>query len=337
MTTISIAMATYNGERFIREQLASLKSQTVLPSELIVTDDGSTDRTLDLISEFAATAPFPVRVWKNDEKFGYKANFMKCASLCSGDLIAFADQDDVWLPGKLEAQRKIFEDPAVLLSSHDVMLLSEDGSELGDRWQMLPRAGSYTFDQMRPSALSLGFTQMFRKELLQFSDHWRNPSVDAKTLMAHDEYYFLIACVIGCVFYESNVYAHYRQHSSNVTGRKKKESMIKALSNRINLGREEYERYVRYSLERVRVLSSLQADPKVTEQQRKKIDTAAQSYARFSSLHALRSKLYGGQHVGDRAAALLELCQSGGYRLRPNPWHLTLGGFAKDFLAVFYR
>src|SRR5882757_11091931 len=102
MKTISIAMATYNGGKYIRQQLDSFAAQTMLPSELIVTDDGSSDNTLEIIAEFVATAPFPVRVERNEKNLGYRANFMKAASLCKGDLISFSDQDDIWLPQKLE-------------------------------------------------------------------------------------------------------------------------------------------------------------------------------------------------------------------------------------------
>jgi hypothetical protein len=70
-------MATYNGARYIAEQLESFTRQTAIPSELVITDDGSTDDTLDIIDLFAARAPFPVRVERNVKRLGYRANFMK--------------------------------------------------------------------------------------------------------------------------------------------------------------------------------------------------------------------------------------------------------------------
>src|SRR5262245_6144046 len=106
--SISVAMATFNGERFLRRQLSSLTEQTVNPSELIVTDDGSRDDTLTILLRFAKTAPFPVRIVQNETRLGYRANFMKAATLCSSDLIAFCDQDDVWEPKKLRIMRSVF-------------------------------------------------------------------------------------------------------------------------------------------------------------------------------------------------------------------------------------
>ncbi len=92
-------MATYNGAKYLEEQLASFVVQSQLP--LVVCDDGSADATLEILHRFAHSAPFPVRIVCNDERLGYGDNFLKAASLCEGDWIAFSDQDDVWLPDKL--------------------------------------------------------------------------------------------------------------------------------------------------------------------------------------------------------------------------------------------
>src|SRR5882672_1499287 len=98
MKTVSIAMATYNGARFIAEQLQSISNQTAPPSEVVICDDHSTDSTIEIATQFAAKAPFPVRIEKNTERLGYRSNFMKAAHLCKSDFVAFSDQDDVWLP-----------------------------------------------------------------------------------------------------------------------------------------------------------------------------------------------------------------------------------------------
>jgi len=99
--SISIALATYNGERFVREQLESFAAQSMLPDELVVCDDGSTDRTVDILEQFRDRAPFPVRIHRNKANLGYVGNFEKALSLCRGDLIFLSDQDDVWFPEKL--------------------------------------------------------------------------------------------------------------------------------------------------------------------------------------------------------------------------------------------
>lgn len=107
---LSVAMCTYNGEEYLWEQLLSIAEQTRLPDELIVCDDSSTDTTLQILNEFQKMAPFSVRIYCNEAKLGPSKNFEKAITLCSGDVIALSDQDDVWLPRKLERLEKLLED-----------------------------------------------------------------------------------------------------------------------------------------------------------------------------------------------------------------------------------
>jgi glycosyltransferase involved in cell wall biosynthesis len=105
---ISIAMATYNGARHIRQQLESFRRQTLLPDELIVSDDASRDGTVEIVEDFARTAPFETVVLKNSTQLGYSRNFEKALLACSGGLIFLSDQDDGWLPEKLATIAAIF-------------------------------------------------------------------------------------------------------------------------------------------------------------------------------------------------------------------------------------
>jgi hypothetical protein len=106
--TLSVALCTYDGARYLPDQLSSLIRQTRLPDEIVIRDDGSTDDTLVLIREFQATAPVPVRILTGVERLGVAANFMTCARACSGEIILFCDQDDVWLETRVEAFRQAF-------------------------------------------------------------------------------------------------------------------------------------------------------------------------------------------------------------------------------------
>ena len=98
---ISIALCTYNGEKFLREQLDSFSVQTRLPDEVVVGDDCSTDRTVEILEEWAKTAPFRVEIVRNPQNLGYEKNFEQTMLRCTGDVIFPSDQDDVWLPEKL--------------------------------------------------------------------------------------------------------------------------------------------------------------------------------------------------------------------------------------------
>jgi glycosyltransferase involved in cell wall biosynthesis len=108
-------MATYNGARFLREQLDSIATQTLLPYELVICDDGSTDATLEIAGQFAKEVSFPVRIYQNESNLGFADNFLKAASLCEGDWIAFSDQDDIWLPHKLATVSRRFNDGVLLV------------------------------------------------------------------------------------------------------------------------------------------------------------------------------------------------------------------------------
>jgi glycosyltransferase involved in cell wall biosynthesis len=91
---ISLAMPTYNGERFLREQLDSIYNQTIVPDEVIVVDDCSTDGTISILEEYKKK--YGLKYWVNEKNLGYNKNFEKAISLCTGDYIALSDQDDVW-------------------------------------------------------------------------------------------------------------------------------------------------------------------------------------------------------------------------------------------------
>lgn len=129
---VSIALATYNGGKYLAEQLESYLSQTRLPDELIVGDDGSSDDTLAILEGFSRRAPFPVQVHCNAVALGPAYNFFHTARRCSGDIILFSDQDDIWRPGKIAALEAQFSaDPHCWLVTHDAALVDADGRPLG--------------------------------------------------------------------------------------------------------------------------------------------------------------------------------------------------------------
>jgi len=123
---ISVAMATYNGERFLMEQLESLACQSRQPDELIVSDDGSTDGTCELVRSFAAKVPFAVRLLVNERNLGVNGNFDRAIAACNGDIILPCDQDDVWLPEKVG---KLVD----VLGRHPSAAMAISNSEIVDR------------------------------------------------------------------------------------------------------------------------------------------------------------------------------------------------------------
>jgi glycosyltransferase involved in cell wall biosynthesis len=106
--TSSVALCTYNGETYIAEQLDSILSQTFAVSEIIICDDGSTDGTIKILSDYAERYPAIIKVYQNSENLGYIGNFEKAMSLCSGDIVLLCDQDDRWYENKTEVVTNIF-------------------------------------------------------------------------------------------------------------------------------------------------------------------------------------------------------------------------------------
>jgi glycosyltransferase involved in cell wall biosynthesis len=220
MPRVSVAMATANGEKFLAPQLDSLARQSSPPCELVVTDDGSVDGTRDIIREFAKSAPFPVRLYENDGRIGYRANFMQAVGLCEGDLVAYCDQDDIWEPEKLTIMGAVFDDPDVLLAYHNATIVSENGEPIGHLYK--GRSGIRRLAPLcaDPWSLVAGFTQVFRRSLSKFSALHAgsiDPYWPAERL-AHDQWQFFLACALGSVIRIAQPLARYRQHNANIFG-----------------------------------------------------------------------------------------------------------------------
>jgi glycosyltransferase involved in cell wall biosynthesis len=129
---ISVAMAAYNGARFLEEQLRSIAAQDCPPDEMVVSDDGSSDDTTAILDRFRASAPFEVRIYRNARNVGPTRNFAEAIGLCTGEWIALADQDDVWLPHKLRRLGEaVAERPDAGLVFSDAQVVDLEGQPLG--------------------------------------------------------------------------------------------------------------------------------------------------------------------------------------------------------------
>ena len=141
---ISIALASYNGARFIGEQLASFAAQTRLPDELVICDDGSTDATVAIAEQFGARAPFAVRIERNAENLGLNANFGKAMALATGDVVLISDQDDIWYPEKIAAiEAALAADPSKPSLIHDEHIMGPDGERMDGTIFERVRAAGY--------------------------------------------------------------------------------------------------------------------------------------------------------------------------------------------------
>jgi glycosyltransferase involved in cell wall biosynthesis len=220
MTTISIALATFNGEKHLPAQLESLAQQTKLPSELVVADDRSEDATIAILRAFADKAPFPVRIQQNERRLGYRDNFMRAVALCQSDLIAFCDQDDVWEPHKLITMERLFEDGEVLLAYHNASIIDSEGKRICRLYRDTADVMLFSPLTRHPWLVVPGFVQVFRRDLTQFSSlHSESMDVDwVGEPLPHDRWFFLLASVLGRIAFLPEPLVRYRQHGSNMFG-----------------------------------------------------------------------------------------------------------------------
>jgi glycosyltransferase involved in cell wall biosynthesis len=220
---ISIAVATYNGEQYLKEQIDSLLAQTYTNIEIIICDDNSTDQTASVLQEY--TNHPQIKVELNTQNLGYIKNFEKAISLCQGEYIALSDQDDIWMPNKLEVLlNNIGED---ILIYSDALMVDSNLNSL-NRWIIKPNnnffSGSYPSMFVYGNFIS-GNTMMFRNSLLPYilpipSDH-----------KFHDWWIAFIASSVGTIGYVKDDLIYYRIHERQVTSDSKKS--YKSLSDRI--------------------------------------------------------------------------------------------------------
>lgn len=215
---VSIAMATYNGARFIQEQLDSFLAQTHLPWELVITDDQSTDTTEQIVKAFAEKAPFRVRFIRNEDRLYFSSNFMKAASLCEGDFIAFSDQDDIWDPRKIELSLEALAQPGVVLCVHDATKVNEQLEPIGlETRRGVPKGILRDID---PFLVFSGFTCTFPRALLDLLPAQERPYdlIEPHRPLTHDRWICYLASLVGYIANLPDLLALYRQHDSNAAG-----------------------------------------------------------------------------------------------------------------------
>ena len=111
---ISVALCTYNGEKFLKEQLDSILNQTIAVDEIIICDDKSTDTTLSILRDYKKKYPTIISIYENENTLKSVKNFEKAISLCTGDIIFLSDQDDIWVDIKVEKYCDYFNENAAI-------------------------------------------------------------------------------------------------------------------------------------------------------------------------------------------------------------------------------
>lgn len=216
---ISVAIAAYNGERYLGEQLASIAGQTELPDEIVLSDDGSTDDTPALVTRFAAGTSIPVRLIRQPRNLGILDNFYAAFSACRGDLLLYCDQDDVWRPEKLARQRRALEAGAALVL-HPSTIVDADLHETGRVEPRNPATGTLADPWDAEAVHGFGHQMAFRRDVFELMEKLR-PLVErlSSTGLSDnlDRYIPFCASLVGPIAIIPDPLILFRRHEAATT------------------------------------------------------------------------------------------------------------------------
>ncbi|SEN06494.1 Glycosyl transferase family 2 [Loktanella fryxellensis] len=218
--TITVVLATYNGERFIEEQLQSLLDQTRQPDEVIVSDDASDDATIEIVDKYLVQFKCLTVFLKNNTPKGFRKNFADAAAQATSDFIAFCDQDDVWEPEKLAICSAHLDDTDVFMVVHQSTLIDADGLQIGIFHQGIEstqKIGPFSRDLWSVYA---GFSTVVRSSFFKCLPFEQFPRdyIAPQHRLAHDRWTHAMAQICGCTVEIAAPLVRYRQHGANVYG-----------------------------------------------------------------------------------------------------------------------
>ena len=220
---ISVCMATYNGERFICEQLKSILAQLSEDDEVIVSDDGSKDGTLDIVDSLNDSR---VKVFRNEGRHGVVPNFENALKHSSGDIIFFSDQDDVWSEKKVEVCLKALENADLVVHNSDVIY--EDGGHENEDFFLLRRSGSGYWKNLYKNSFvgsCMAFRSEVKKYVLPFPKH----------ILWHDMWIGLMVEKHGRTKFIDEKLLFYRRHGENASATSEKSYFSKGKQIRYRL------------------------------------------------------------------------------------------------------
>jgi glycosyltransferase involved in cell wall biosynthesis len=234
---VSVALCTYNGGPYIRAQLESILAQQVPDLEIVVSDDGSSDGTLDVVRDVARRAhesspdrTLRIRVLENRTPLGIAANFEQAIFACSHGIIALSDQDDIWRPGRLRALvDRIEADDALALLHSNAQMVDENGDLLGYR---LSQAINLTESEVALIHGGNGFGVLLRRNVVTGATSVIRAELASRAFpipegWLHDEWLAIVAAVTAQFDFLDIDSIDYRQHGNNQIGQLRPNLSIK--------------------------------------------------------------------------------------------------------------
>ena len=281
--SVSVAVCTFNGENYVEDQLSSILSQSVLPDEIVIADDGSADATLRIVNEFVAshsTSGVAFRILEKSDRLGVTKNFERAVTSAGGDLIVLCDQDDVWHADRLEiALRSYTASPGLSLQAANADLVDENGAATGITLFEALAIGETDIRQINQGE---AFFKLLRRNLVTGATVVIGRKLLASALpfppeWVHDEWLAIIASSIGRIEMIDIPLIDYRQHSANQIG-------VRAPSLAYRIGRLLAPREDRYAVLLRR--SSILVERLVTLSAPAPFIEAASEKARFEAIRA---------------------------------------------------
>lgn len=205
--TLSVALAAYNGEKYIKGQILSILSQTMPPDEIVVSDDSSNDGTLSIVTDIALMNEGSLVLLANKKNIGYTQNFSKALSACNGDIVLLSDQDDIWLPNKIETIYKhIYSCALPCLYIHDGLLVDEDMN-----WYGASKLKQTQYIYSDSEHFVTGALSAMNRSFLEIA------LPIPENIYGHDIWIHTLAHVLSVRFISNSVLQLVRRHSSNTS------------------------------------------------------------------------------------------------------------------------
>lgn len=219
---ISVAMATYNGEKYIEQQLDSIRNQKQKPDEVIICDDGSTDNTVVVINEYIKK--YKLKQWivvENEKNLGYFDNFFKAIKLCKGDTIYLSDQDDIWDLEKIYAFEKIYiKNPDVSMIQSNIKFIDCNDNSIDMSYKYHGKNKKNGIAELRTEDMckfsGSGYTMSFRKNVID-TIFLKKLNEHRNVYLYHDILIGLMSAAIGKCYLCMDIVDQHRLHNSNVT------------------------------------------------------------------------------------------------------------------------
>lgn len=212
---ISVALATYNGERYLRQQIDSVLNQSIQDIELIIGDDNSVDGTFGILEEYARKDD-RIKIFKNAVNLGFKKNFENIIRKCQGEYIALCDQDDIWFCEHLEMLYKAMEPEAQIVCGRPIFV-DENNIEL-------PRKKDYFYMYTPPcSSINIARYIFLNKSAYQGASMLIRKSFFDKALPIpikahyHDSWFAILSCFTGGMVYVNKPTMRYRRYGDSIT------------------------------------------------------------------------------------------------------------------------